>query len=114
MVLWNRLRAAGTGRWIPASLANSFLSRFAPLQDLLLCAKHLFFAAMPGRGSRMSNEGVFGCADHSAEAHHGPAGLEHLIDQAGLYSGTLRLVLAVDPAKLAFSVHPHSGWCVRH
>ena len=25
------------------------------MRDLLLCAKHLFFAAMPARGSRMSN-----------------------------------------------------------
>ena len=28
------------------SLANRLLSRLAPVQDLLLCAKHLFVAAM--------------------------------------------------------------------
>src|SRR5271169_5163906 len=38
-----------------SSLVSRFLVASPPVRDLFLCAKHLFFAAMPGGGSRMSN-----------------------------------------------------------
>jgi hypothetical protein len=46
MVLWNRLRAAGTGRWIPLHWRIRFLVASRLVRDLLFRAKHLFVAAM--------------------------------------------------------------------